>query len=206
MPTLPTLPIPQTIAASPAASRPLLETVQARFGGVPNLYRLVGLSPAALEGYLAWSGALQKGELAAATRERIALAIAEYNACSYCLSAHALVARRQAGLDDAEIAANRHGSSTDAVAAAAVKFAVKVARRRGHLDKADVQALIAAGYSPAQVVEIVMQVALNVWTNYINEVARTEIDFPLVAAWGGTQATGQTQGAISTARRVRTQK
>ena len=173
---------PSSIATSPAASQPLLEAVDKQLGSVPNLFRVVGNSPAALEGYLGFSGALAKGGLPAATRERIALAVAEVNGCHYCLAAHTYLGKNLAKLDDAEIAANRAGTSHDARADAAVRFAVLVARARGHVDASAVQAVRAAGYSDAQVVEIVAHVALNTFTNYLNEVAATEIDFPQVAA------------------------
>ena len=153
------VPTPATIEAAPVASRPLLQAVKKQLGGVPNLFRLVANSPAALEGYVSLSGALGKGELPAATRERIALAVAEINGCDYCLSAHTYLGRNVAKLDDAEIAANRNGLSNDLKADAAVK---------------------AAGYTDAQIIEIVLHVALNTWTNYINTVAETEIDFPVV--------------------------
>ena len=85
---MPRLPTPASIEASPTAAQPLLNAVKKQLGVVPNLFRVVGNSPAALEGYLGLNGALGKGELEAATRERIALAVAEVNACDYCLSAH----------------------------------------------------------------------------------------------------------------------
>ena len=173
---------PATIEAAPAASRPLLEAVKQQLGIAPNLFRLVSNSPAALEGYLSLSGALAKGALPAPTRERIALAVAEINGCSYCLSAHTYLGKNLAKLDDAEITANRNGSSNDAKAEAAVKFAVKVARERGHVSEADLRAVKSAGYNDAQVIEMVLHVALNTWTNYINEVAQTDIDFPVVTA------------------------
>jgi uncharacterized peroxidase-related enzyme len=176
------IPTPATIEAAPAASQPLLRAVQKQFGVVPNLFRLVANSPAALEGYLGLFGALSKGALPPATRERVALAVAEINSCGYCLSAHTYFGKNLAKLDDAEIAANRNGASNDAKADAAVRFAAKVARERGHVDEADVRVVKAAGYTDAQVVEIVLHVALNTWTNYINEVAKTEIDFPVVSA------------------------
>jgi alkylhydroperoxidase family enzyme len=94
----------------------------------------------------------------------------------------AISARPLAKLDDAEISANRSGASNDPTADAAVRFAVKVARERGHVGEDDVRAVKAAGYDDGQVIEIVLHVALNTWTNYINEVAKTEIDFPVVAA------------------------
>jgi uncharacterized peroxidase-related enzyme len=172
--------IPASIAASPVASQPLLEAVNKQIGSVPNLFRVVGNSPAALEGYLGLNGALGKGKLEAKTRERIALAVAELNGCDYCLSAHAYLGKNLAKLDDAEILANREGGSSDPKADAALRFAAKVVVARGHVTDADVAAVKAAGYDDAQVMEIVAHVALNTLTNYVNEVAKTEIDFPVV--------------------------
>lgn len=175
------IPTPATIEAAPVASQPLLQAVKKQLGIAPNLFRLVSNSPAALEGYLGMFGALGKGALPAATHERIALAVAEINDCGYCLSAHTYLGKNLAKLDDAEIIANRSGASNDAKADAAVRFAAKVAHLRGHVSDEDLQAVKAAGYSDAQVIEIVQHVALNTWTNYINEVAKTDIDFPVVA-------------------------
>ncbi len=171
--------IPATIDAAPEASRPLLEQVTKQLGSAPNLFRLAANSPAALEGYLGLFGALGKGRLPAATRERIALAIAEFNGCGYCLSAHTYLGANLAKLSPEEIAANRRGGSTDARADAAVRFAVKVAESRGHVADDDLRAVRNAGYDDGQVIEIVQHVALNIWTNYLNEVARTDIDFPV---------------------------
>jgi uncharacterized peroxidase-related enzyme len=176
------LPTPASIEASPAASQPLLQAVKKQLGVVPNLFRLVGSSPAALEGFLGLNGALAKGALEAPTRERIALAVAEVNGCDYCLSAHSYLGKNLAKLSDAEIAANRNGGSTDTKADAAVRFAVKLVNTRGHVSEADVKAVKAAGYTDEQVIEIVLHVALNTLTNYVNEVAKTEIDFPVVTA------------------------
>jgi uncharacterized peroxidase-related enzyme len=176
------IPTPATIEDAPAAARPMLEAVKKQFGVVPNLFRLVSNSPAALEGYLGLSDALGKGRLPAQTRERIALAVAEINGCDYCLSAHTYLGRNLAKLDDAEITANRSGASNDPKADAAVRFAAKIAHARGHVGEDDLGAVRMAGYDDAQVIEIVLHVALNTWTNYINEVAKTDIDFPVVIA------------------------
>ena len=176
------IPTPAAISDAPAASQPLLEAVKKQLGVVPNLFRLVSNSPAALQGYLGLSAALGKGALPAATRERIALAVAEINGCDYCLSAHTYLGKNLAKLDEAEITANRNGASNDPKADAAVRFAAKVARERGHVSEDDVRAVKLAGYDDAQVIEIVLHVALNTWTNYINEVAKTDIDFPIVTA------------------------
>lgn len=176
------IPTPTSIETSPIESQPLLLSLQKQIGSVPNLFRAVANSPAALEGFLGLSGALAKGKLPAPTRERIALAIAEVNACRYCLSAHTYLAKHVAKLDESEIDANRRGGSNDPIANAAVRFAVKVATERGHVADADVKELKAAGYDDGQVVEIVLHVAINTWTNYLNEVVNTEIDFPEATA------------------------
>lgn len=170
-----------TYDAAPPASKPLLDAVNAQLGVIPNLFRLVGASPAALEGFLGLSGALGR-TLDARTRERIALAVAEANGCDYCLSAHTYLGENLAKLDPAEIAANRRGRSNDAKADAAVVFARKVVDNRGRVSDADVAAVKLAGFSEAQIIEIVANVAVNVLTNYVNNVAETEIDFPVVRA------------------------
>ncbi len=171
-----------SIEASPAAAQPLLEGAKRQLGSVPNLFRVIANSPAALGGYLSLNGALAKGSLDAPTRERIALATAEINGCGYCLSAHSYMGKNLAKLSDAEIAANRDGHSNDPKADAAVQFAAKVVRARGHVSDADLAAVRDAGFDEGQVIEIVLHVALNTLTNYVNEVAKTEIDFPVVAA------------------------
>ena len=169
---------PATIDASPEASRNLLKAVQAQLGSVPNMFRIIGSSPAALEGYLGLNSALGKGVLNAQTRERIALAVAEINGCDYCLAAHSYLGNL-VKLSEAEIEAARRGTSSDVKAAAAVKFAVKVTRYRGGVSDTDVNAVRDAGYSDAEIVEIVAHVALNTLTNYINETLKTDIDFPV---------------------------
>jgi uncharacterized peroxidase-related enzyme len=171
-----------SIDTAPDAAKPLLEAVRKLLGSVPNMFRVVANSPAALEGHLGLNGALAKGSLPAATRERIALAVAEINSCGYCLSAHTYLGKTFAKLDDAEITANRSGASNDPKADAAVRFAAKVTLARGHVSDDDLRAVKLAGYDDGQVIEIVTHVALNTLTNYVNEVARTDIDFPVVSA------------------------
>lgn len=174
--------LPETIEAAPAVAQPLLQGVNKMLGSVPNMFRITSNSPAALEGHLGLNGALQKGSLKPQTRERIALAVAQINGCDYCLSAHTYLGKNLAKLDDAEIAANRSGASTDPKADAAVRFAVKLVETRGHVDDADVAAVKMAGYSEGEVVEIIAHVALNTLTNYLNAALGTPIDFPVVTA------------------------
>jgi len=167
--------------AAPAASQPLLDAVKKSLGSVPNLFRLIALSPVALEAYLGQNGLLAK-TLNVKTRERIALAVAQINGCDYCLSAHTYLGLNLAHLDAEEITLNRNGHSNDSRAHPAVSFAAKVARERGRVDNADLVALRNAGYDDGQIVEIVALVAENTFTNFLNNVAQTEVDFPAVSA------------------------
>jgi len=169
-----------TVEQAPAASRPLLDAVHQQLGVVPNLMKLVGNSPAALEGYLSLNAALGKGVLPIALRERIALAIADFNACEYCLAAHSYIGEHQAKISANEIYSARGGLSNDPKMEAALQFARQVASRRGNIPDQELTTLRAAGFDDAGIVEIVLNVALNVLTNYINNVAQTDVDFPKV--------------------------
>lgn len=172
---------PPTIDAAPEVTRPALAAVQKQLGVAPNLHRMLASSPASLQGYLALSDALSKGELDARTRGRLALTVAEVNGCDYCLSAHTVIGKTLLHLDDKELTANRDASSSDPKAAAALRFAAQVVQERGHVSDEQLQAVRAAGYNQSQVLEIVLHTVLNTLTNYANTVAQTDIDFPLVA-------------------------
>jgi len=170
-----------TREAAPGASQPLLDAVNNQLGVVPNLFRLVSLSPAALQGFLGLSGALGK-TLDVKTRERIALAVAQVNGCDYCLSAHTYLGLNLAKIDAEEIAQNRKGGSLDTKANAVVQFATAVAKTRGKVAGDELVRVREAGFSDAQIIEIVSVVAENFLTNIINNVAETDIDFPVVRA------------------------
>lgn len=167
--------------SAPEASRPILDAVHKQLGVVPNMFRLIAASPAALEGFTGNNGALAR-TLDVKTRERIALAVAQVNGCDYCLSAHTYLGLNLAKLTPEEIDRNRRGRSGDTRADAAVRFAAKVVRDRGQVSQTDIAELRDAGYSDGQIVEIVAVAAENVFTNLLNIVAGTEIDFPVVSA------------------------
>src|SRR5262249_24329100 len=168
------------IADTPAASQPLLAVVKKQLRVAPNPFRVISNSPAALQRHLGLHRAVSNGTLSPATRERIAIAVAEIDGCDYCLSAHTYIGRNLLRLDDAELAANRDGASNDPKADAAVRFAATVVRKRGRVNDDDIRAVKLAGYDDATVVEIVQDVALNIWGNYLNEDAQSHIDFPVV--------------------------
>jgi uncharacterized peroxidase-related enzyme len=159
--------------------RRLLDGVTSKLGMTPNMMKTMAQSPAVLEAYLSFSGALDTGTLDAGLREQIALISAEINSCGYCASAHTAIGK-VVGLGPDAILAARQGHSTDAKADAALKFARAVIVNRGEVSDADVQAVRDAGYADGEIGEIVANVALNIFTNYFNVIAKTEIDFPKV--------------------------
>ena len=159
--------------------RELLDRVQRSLGTVPDMTRVMALSPAVLEGYLFLAGALARGSLDAATGERIALAVAAENGCGYCAAAHTALGAR-AGLDAADLAAALEGRAADPRAAAVLDLALAVVRERGAVDDETLAAARAAGLDDAVLTEVVAHVALNVLTNYLNSLAGLAPDFPPV--------------------------
>ncbi len=162
---------------SPASSRALLDAVHGAFGATPNMFRAVANSPAALQAMWGFFGALGGGTLPAKLGEQIAVAVADRNACDYCLAAHTALGRK-AGASAGEMSAAQAGESADPATAAALRFALKLVEQRGQVGDADVAALRAAGFDDGQVVEILAHVALNLFTNYVNVALAVPVDFP----------------------------
>ena len=169
-------------------TKDLFNAIQGKLGMVPNMMRTMGTSPAVLEGYLNLSGALGHGSLGAKTGELIALAVAETNACDYCLSAHSFIGEKLVGIDTNSLTLARDGKNGNAKVEAALTFAIALVNSRGSVSDSDIKAVKAAGYTDGEVGEIVAHVALNVFTNYLNKTANTAIDFPAVSAYVNAKA------------------
>lgn len=161
-------------------TKDLFNAVQAKLGVVPNMMRTMGNSPAVLEGYLNLSGALSHGKLSAKTGELIALAVSEENSCDYCVAAHTFIGEKLLKTDPQVLQAARTGNSADAKTAAILQFAKTLISKNGLVNNEDVDAVKNAGISDAELAETVAHVALNILTNYFNNTANTEIDFPAV--------------------------
>jgi uncharacterized peroxidase-related enzyme len=157
----------------------LLDVVKKKLGMVPNMMAALANSPAALEAYLNFSGALGQSSLSPALREKIALVVSEINGCDYCLAAHTKFASMYK-VSDEDIAASRKGSAQDPKEHAALTFSAKLVKSNGNVSSKDVDALRAAGFDNGGIADIVAVVSLNVFTNYFNHTANTEIDFPRV--------------------------
>jgi uncharacterized peroxidase-related enzyme len=176
---MPTLPAIQPATASDQAKE-ALDEVRKSLGSIPNMAKSMAHSPALVKAWLAMSGALAGGALPPAVRERISLATAEHNRCSYCLSAHTFLAKKVAKLDDEEIERARHATSADPHVAALLALADAISNGHGSVEDPVLDAARAAGATDAEIAEVVGNVALNILTNYFNILAGTESEFPLV--------------------------
>ena len=164
---------------APAESRPILDSVGEQLGFVPNLHRLMSLSPVALEGLIGLQGPLSK-TLDLKTRDAISLAVSEANACSYCLAAHSYRAAHFAHESPEEIALNRQGRSSDPKRGAAASFAKNLIETRGRVRDTDLATVRKAGFTDGQIIEIIALSVQFLLTNFMNNVADTDIDFPAI--------------------------
>jgi uncharacterized peroxidase-related enzyme len=171
---------PVNVASAQPKAKELLEAVQKKIGMTPNMMRTMAQSPAVLEGYLSFSGALSHGVLPAKVREELALFVGQINQCDYCVAAHTTLGK-MAGLQADQLINARHGlAKGEAETQAALKFAETIVETRGAVSDGDLAATRAAGLDDAKIAEVVAHVALNIFTNYFNRVAQTEVDFPKV--------------------------
>jgi uncharacterized peroxidase-related enzyme len=160
-------------------AKQILDSVQAKMGVVPNLFKVLANAPAALEGYVQLSTALAGGALGAKVREQISIAVAEANLCEYCLSAHTYIGGK-VGLSEKEITDARQANASSDKTDAILKLARTVVVQRGEISDGALKLARASGLSDGEIVETVANTALNILTNYINHVARTVVDFPVV--------------------------
>ena len=163
-------------------SKKLFDGIQSKLGMVPNMMRTMGNSSSVLEGYLNLSETLGQGSLGPKVGELIALTVAESNACDYCLSAHTFVGDKLAGIDPDSLSKARDAGNSDPKIEAILGFARTLVERRGKVSDRDVDAVREAGLTEGEIGEVIAHVALNIFTNYFNNTAKTKIDFPEVNA------------------------
>lgn len=160
--------------------RALLGAVKRQLGLVPNIFKTLAQSPAVLDAYMKQTAALASGDLDAKLREQIALVVAGKNQCDYCASAHTLLGKG-AGVEESELASNLKGQSSDTTTQAALTFAAAIVEKRGRITDGELAAVREAGFSDGQIVEIIAVTCMNIFTNYFNHIAGTEVDFPLIS-------------------------
>lgn len=165
-------------ATTTGKSKDFFNAIQGKLGMVPNMMRTMGNSPAVLDGYLAFSGALGTSSIGAKLGELIALTVANVNNCAYCNAAHSFIGEKLVGIDARAIDLAKEGKSADAKIQAALTFSQTLVTKKGKVSDADVEAIKKAGYDNAAIAEIIAHTALNIFTNYFNTAAGTVVDFP----------------------------
>jgi len=171
---------PLTYEQAPQDARPALDKIQSSFGSIANIFATLAHSPAALNGYLNFNQALSDGMLSPKLREQIALTVAYVNRCDYCASAHTALGK-VAGLDDDATKASLLADAEDEKTRAVLGFAKQLTEDNGQVNDHDIKALQDLGYCQGFIIELIANVALNIFTNYLNHVAQTTIDFPKVS-------------------------
>ena len=166
-------------AAASGRTKELLEEVERTFGSTPNLFRTAAASPTTLEAMLQLFQTVGGGSIDKGLGEQIAIAVAEVNGCSYCLSAHTAIGKLY-GVGDEELESARGAVSADPKQQAALEFAQTVTLSRGAVSDADFEKGRLAGWSDPELAEILTHVALNVFTNYYAVAAQIEIDWPVL--------------------------
>jgi uncharacterized peroxidase-related enzyme len=174
------LPIQDTQTAT-GSNKEIFEFLQKNLGIVPNMTKVMANSPAVLQAFAQFNGAMGSAKLSGKIREQIAVLTAEYNSCTYCLSAHTALGK-MAGLTQEQLNGARHGDSSDPKTLASLTFARAVLNTKGDVSDRDVQSARAAGLSDAEIAEVVGAVALNIFTNFFNRAFAVDVDFPLVEA------------------------
>jgi len=159
----------------------IFTAIKGRIGMVPNLYRVAANQPAVLRALLGATDALSKGKFDARTREAISLAVAGANGCDYCASAHSAISA-SLKVDQSAIGEHLAGRSREPRLHAILALALAIVAKRGDLAEEDLTAARKAGLSEVDIVETVGNVVVNIFTNYLNNVARTDIDFPVKRA------------------------
>lgn len=162
-------------------SKELFNAIKGKMGMVPNMMRTMGNSPAVLNGYLGFSTSLNSSSLIPKTRELISLMVANENGCDYCNSAHSFIGGK-IGIDADALAQARIGVSSDEKTNAALEFAKEVLDTKGKVSDEAIAKFKQAGYGEEQIAEIVASVSLSIFTNYFNNTANTDVDFPKLAS------------------------
>lgn len=173
-----------TRESAPEASKPIIDRVKAAHGMLPNLMGTLAESPASIEAYFTLMGIFEKSTFTATEKQVVLMTNNRLNGCTYCMAAHSAVSKMQ-GVPDAVVAALRTGASlNDQKLDALHTFAKRVFHDRGKVSASDIEAFIAAGYTKAHVLEVVVGTALKVLSNYSNHFTSAPVDAPFQAfAW-----------------------
>lgn len=170
-------PLTDDLAAGQAAE--LFSAITQKVGKVPNLYRTLGQAPSVLAGLLQLGEALDGGSLSAPVKEQIALRVANRNGCDYCEAAHTAIGK-SVGLSEDQVINARQGQANDDKSQAILQLVDAILEREGFVTDDQLNTARENGLSDAEVLEVTGQVIKNFFTNFVNHLAQTEVDFPAI--------------------------
>lgn len=176
MPVIPA----RTRAQLDSATGAKLDAVKAKLGTIPNMFLTLATTPVALDAYLQLADVTARGKLTAKQREQIALVVGDSNDCGYCLAAHGAIGKL-VGLNESQIGQARLARADNPRDNAILALSRTIVEQRGRVDASGIEAFKAAGFDDGDVLEVLVNVVLNIYTNYTNHMAATEIDFPVLA-------------------------
>lgn len=177
-----------TALTAPKGAAEVLSRVKERYGFVPNLAAHVAESPLVLDAVLHLAGAFDKSSLTAQEQQIVLLTVSTLNGCGYCRTVHTALARK-ANVDDPNLQATIGlAPLPDRKLGALRDFTRQVVENRGRVREADQRAFLAAGFTRAQVFEVVLGVALKTLTNYSNHLAGAAPNPEFVAMAAGKVA------------------
>lgn len=161
---------------APQDARDLLEKAEKNYGFIPNILGVMANSPALLEAYMSLSQIFEKTSFSAAEKQTVLLAVSTENDCGYCKSAHTAIAKMQ-NVDEAVLNAIASGDELpDAKLDVLFNFTRTMVEKRGLPSDADLQAFFDAGYSEAQVQDVIVGIGMKTMSNYNNHIAETPVD------------------------------
>lgn len=157
----------------------IYQNLEKKLGKVPNIFQIMGNSPAALKAFLGFNEAVSHFHLSPTLREQIALTVSQANHCQYCLSAHSAIGKNL-GMGEQEILDARQTKSRDKKTQAILTFSKEVVQKQGHISTDALHHLLEAGVTESELVEIILVINLTMLTNYFNHITDPKVDFPTV--------------------------
>lgn len=165
-----------TIETAEAPAAEMLGNIEKAYGFVPNLYGIFAESPATMKAYMTIGKIFDESSFSVTERQLVILAASRYNECNYCMAAHSVVAGMQKVPADVIEAIREDRPIRDGKLEALRTFTTAIVEKRGRVSERDVSTFLVAGYTKAQILEVILGVTFKTLSNYTNHIADTPLD------------------------------
>jgi len=161
-------------------TKDLLAGIERGYGFVPNLFAYMAEAPTTIKAYLELSQLISKGTLSAAQQQVVMLAVSVENCCVFCIAAHRAIGKMNHANQQTLDALNSGTTIIDDSDRALVSYVRMVVKQRGFMAKEDMQSFIDAGFTQAQILEVVLIVSFKTLSNYINHITQPKVNEELL--------------------------